>query len=183
MWSSGRPTGQSCTHTWLMTGLAHAWLWPADRGKIVCLLALYIPCHGLDTGILTGACSCRNTHTVVLHLVSGFVTGLVVAVASSSVRSIGVPLFFLKAFTISSLSCWALCPTPCFLSSEMLANLTAFYFVESRLLTPWIGSSWRVVWGGWSCLKARRKNHHLYEYNRIRLHEFGYSIFCISSYV
>ncbi len=36
--------------------------------------------------------SCHNTHAVVLHLVSGFVTGLVVVVAASSVRSIGFPL-------------------------------------------------------------------------------------------
>jgi hypothetical protein len=101
----------------------------------------YISCHGLDTGLLTGACSCRNTHTVVLHLVSGSVTGFVVAVASSSVRSIRVPLFFLKAFTISSVSCWAMCPTPCFLSSEMVAILTAFSRVRFSAVTHFLSTS------------------------------------------
>ncbi len=36
-------------------------LWLADRGKIARL-----PATGLGTDLLTGACNCRNTHTVVL---------------------------------------------------------------------------------------------------------------------
>ncbi len=55
----------------------------------------YIPFNGLDTGLLTAACSCLNTHTQLSFILPRppvSVTILVVAVASSSVRSIGVPL-------------------------------------------------------------------------------------------
>ncbi len=42
-------------------------LWPLQNGFVH---FLKIPCHGLGTDLLTGAYSCRSTHTVVLHLAS-----------------------------------------------------------------------------------------------------------------
>jgi hypothetical protein len=75
--------------------------------------------------------TCRNTLTVVRHLASAYglrhqfgCSGCLLLCSLHSEFLCVLIWACLKAFTVSSLSCWPLCPTPCFLSS--------FYFGACR---------------------------------------------------